>query len=285
MNAERSMAVKTSEQLPNSFRRRRIKCITEVITLVLFTGVLDCVSLDAQQGSDRQDLRQVYQQYHETSVKGDYTKAVEILTESFKTHPDREVTNIQLRGELYFMNAQIKEAVNDFDFYNKRQPSSAPQNWQRGLALYYAKEFKKGVEQFELHQKVNPNDVENAVWHFLCMTKWKGVKEARKNLIAIEGDSRVPMKEIHDLFSGAGTVEQVFEAAKDGRPEIRAAHNYYANVYVGLYFDALGENKKAAEYMKRAADNSPFPKNVLMGQVARVHQVVRGREKKKANEK
>lgn len=275
----------TSNSTQNSFRQPRTRAITEVITLVCFICVLGGVPVCAQQGSERQDLRQVYRQYHETSVKGDYSRAVEILTESFKTHPDREITNIQLRGELYFMNAQIKEAVTDFDIYNKRQPASAPQNWQRGLALYYAKEFKKGVEQFELHQKVNPNDVENAVWHFLCMTKWKGVKEARKNLIAIEGDSRVPMKEIHDLFSGAGTVEQVFEAAKEGRVEIRAAHNYYANLYVGLYFDALGENKKAAEYMKRAADNSPFPKNVLMGQVARVHQVVREREKKKADKK
>ena len=25
--------------------------------------------------------------------------------------------------------------------------------------------------QFELHQRVNPQDVENAVWHYLCKVK------------------------------------------------------------------------------------------------------------------
>jgi lipoprotein NlpI len=92
---------------------------------------------------------------------------------------------LRLRGEEHFRQAQIAESIADFDRQVKLQPDQAAQHWQRGIAYYYAGEYDKGARQFELHQTVNPQDVENAVWHFLCVVRApKGSVEAarKKNL-------------------------------------------------------------------------------------------------------
>jgi hypothetical protein len=104
------------------------------------------------------------------------------------------------RGVDSFYAAKPKESVAAFDALIKLQPEAKPQLWQRGLSLYYTGQFKEGREQFEVHQTVNPNDVENAAWHFICVAKAEGLEEAKKNLIPIRGDSRVPMAEVHNLF-------------------------------------------------------------------------------------
>ena len=121
-------------------------------------------------------------------------------------------------GEEHFFAGRIKEALVEWDAQVKEDPSSLPGHWQRGLALYYGERYKDGRAQFETHQKVNSEDVENAVWHFLCVAKLENVEAARKAYIPITHDTRVPMKEIHALFAGKGSEEAVLKAAeaKDG---------------------------------------------------------------------
>ena len=83
---------------------------------------------------------------------------------------------------------------------------------------YYAGEYEKGVKQFEIHQDVNSNDVENSVWHFLCVNKIKGFEAARKSLIDIKGDGRVPMAQVQKLFAGKLEPKDVLDAANAGDP-------------------------------------------------------------------
>src|SRR5262245_50285326 len=83
------------------------------------------------------------------------------------------------RGAEYFKLGKIKESIEDFDGYLKAFPDQAPEHWRRGISLYYAGRYKDGVEQFETHKKVNPEDVENAAWHYLCKAKAEGVDKAR----------------------------------------------------------------------------------------------------------
>jgi len=125
------------------------------------------------------------------------------------------------KGAEYFFAGRIKEALVEWDAQVKEDPSSLAGHWQRGLALYYAERYKDGRAQFEEHQKVNPEDVENAVWHFLCVTKAENVEAARKVYIPITHDTRVPMKEIHALYAGKGTEESVIKPAEagEGPPE------------------------------------------------------------------
>lgn len=181
------------------------------------------------------------------------------------------------QGVDFFYAAKPKESVAAFDKLIALAPNAKPQLWQRGLSLYYAGDFKGGREQFEVHQTVNGNDVENAAWHFLCIAKGESVEAARKVFIPIEGDSRIPMKQVHELFAGKGTVEAVLKAAEEGQGENLRNHRCYAHLYLGLYFEATGDDAKAKDHMLKAAKD--FAMDHYMGRVAQVHVKIRGWDK------
>lgn len=179
-------------------------------------------------------------------------------------------------GVKAFFDAKPKESVAAFDKVIALEPAAAPQLWQRGLSLYYAEDYKEGRKQFELHQTVNSNDVENAAWHFICVAKSDGVEAARKVLIPISGDARVPMKEVHELFAGKGSEEAVLKAASasDVGEEARRNHLCYAHLYLGLYYEALGEKEKAKTHMVKSA--TEYQMDHYMGKVSQVHVKLRG---------
>lgn len=178
------------------------------------------------------------------------------------------------QGVQAFYDAKPKESVAAFDQLIALEPAAKPELWQRGLSLYLAGDFKRGREQFEVHQTVNSNDVENAAWHFICVARAESLEAARKALIPIVGDSRVPMKEVHDLFSGKGSVEAVLKAAESGEGEVLKNHRCYAHLYLGLYFEALGDEAKAKDHMLKAAND--YRMEHYMGKSAQVHVKVRG---------
>ncbi len=181
------------------------------------------------------------------------------------------------KGAEHFFAGRIKESLVEWDAQVKQDPASLPGHWQRGLALYYAERYKDGRTQFEEHQKVNPEDVENAVWHFLCVAKAENVEAARKAYIPITHDTRVPMKEIHALYAGKGTEEAVLKAAAAGEALTESARNMqrcYAHLYLGLYNEALGKADAAKTHMLKASALAPA--SSYMGQVAVVHCKVRG---------
>lgn len=183
----------------------------------------------------------------------DHTNAVADLTAALKLEPDSSFL-VRERAVENFRLGRFAESVADFDRMNELLPAVAPQNWQRGIALYYAGRFAEGRKQFELHQTVNPNDVENAAWHFLCTAREQGLEAARKKLIPIAGDTRVPMKEIHDLFAGKLQPDDVLAAAKagDATEAGQRYQNFYAHLYLGLYFEALGDTKQTREHILAA---------------------------------
>jgi lipoprotein NlpI len=181
------------------------------------------------------------------------------------------------QGVDFFYAAKPKESVAAFDKLLVLAPEAKPQLWQRGLSLYYAGDYKGGREQFETHQTVNTADVENAAWHFICVAKADSVEAARKVLIPIEGDSRIPMKQVHNLFAGKGTPEDVMKAAEaDG--EDRRNQLCFAHLYLGLYFEALGDAAKAKEHIVKAAHD--YRMDHYMGKCAQVHAKLRGWETK-----
>jgi len=187
------------------------------------------------------------------------------------------VEGLLRKGIQAFFDAKPKESVAAFDQVISLQPNAKPELWQRGLSLYYIGEFQLGREQFEVHQTVNGNDVENAAWHFLCIAKAEGVEAARKVFIPIEGDSRIPMKQVHELFAGKGSVEAVLKAAEEGEGKRLRNHRCYAHLYLGLYFEAIGDDAKAKDHMLKAAKD--FAMDHYMGRVAQVHVKLRGWDK------
>ena len=108
--------------------------------------------------------------------------AIKVVAQSPQQIFDRAVAD--------FERGRVVESAAGFDSFVKLVPASAPQLWQRGIALYYAKRYKDCREQFESHRTVNPNDVENAVWHFLCVARQESPEKAKAALLPVGPDSR-----------------------------------------------------------------------------------------------
>lgn len=179
-------------------------------------------------------------------------------------------------GVRRFFAADIPAAATAFDRVVALAPESLPHLWQRGLVLYYAKRFADGRTQFERHQTVNPNDVENAAWHFLCVAEADGIDTARNAFIPIAGDGRVPMREIHALYAGTGTADAVLKAADpDGMPTAEERDALcYAHLYLGLYYEVTSDAALARNHMRKAAID--YRMDHYMGKVAQVHVTLRG---------
>src|SRR5678816_1571947 len=165
-----------------------------------------------------------------------------------------------------FERGRVTESALGFDNLVKLRPDVAPQLWQRGIALYYAGRYKDCRAQFESHRTVNPNDVENAVWHFLCVARQESPDKAKSALLPVGPDSRVPMRQVYDMFRGVRRPEEVLTAGGS-----QASGQFYAQLYVGLYYEALGNKQKALEHITAAAADRFAAAGGYMHTVARVH--------------
>jgi lipoprotein NlpI len=178
----------------------------------------------------------------------------------------------QLRGSEHFKLGHIEQSIADFDRYLKAHPQREPHHWQRGISYYYAGRYAEGARQFERYQTVDGNDVENAVWRYICQIRADGIEQARRELLPIGHDSRVPLMEVYALFGGQGTEEKVLAAVEAGQPNERQLQmrRFYAHLYLGLYYEAHDQPEPARRHITLAATNYCPPRH-YMGHVARVH--------------
>lgn len=170
------------------------------------------------------------------------------------------------RAVADFAAGRIAESAAEFDRLVKNDPRVMPYLWQRGIVLYYAGRYGDCRNQFERHRTVNPNDVENAAWHFLCVARAESPAAARKALLPVGPDARVPMRQVYELFRGAMTPEDVLKAA-GAQPSAQ----FYAQLYLGLFFEATGDAARALEHVKAAAADRYAAAGDYMHMVARVH--------------
>ena len=178
-------------------------------------------------------------------------------------------THNQRADDLLLREHKAVEAVKEFDAAMALEPRLAPQYWQRGIALYYGNRFEDCRKQFELHQTVNSSDVENAVWHYLCVSKQVSAAEAQRIMIPIPHDDRVPMMQVDAMFRGKGTVKDMLKAANPKSPDSM----FYAHLYAGLYYEAQGDAKQSMKYIDLAANK--YFVNHYMGMVAKLHYKLR----------
>jgi lipoprotein NlpI len=170
------------------------------------------------------------------------------------------------RAVAEFERGRVVESANNFDRLVKLAPEEMPQLWQRGIALYYAGRYADCRAQFEAHRRVNPDDVENAAWHFLCVARAESPEKARSALLPVGPDPRVPMREVYEMFRGKLRPEDVLKAAGSS-----TSGQFYAQLYLGLYFEALGDKRKALEHITVAAEDRFAAPGRYMHTVAKVH--------------
>jgi lipoprotein NlpI len=174
------------------------------------------------------------------------------------------------RGSEHFKLGHIKESIADFDKYLELKPQETPGHWKRGISYYYAGRFDDGRKQFEGYEKVDTNDVENAVWRYLCMARAEGVEKARASILKIGNDRRVPMMQVYALYSGKIKPDEVLAAVEAGRPGAEELNKrlFYAHLYLGLYHEVAGDKKRALEHMTKAEEHKI---GHYMWDVAHVH--------------
>jgi len=174
------------------------------------------------------------------------------------------------RGGEQFKLGRIKESIADFDRAIKLDPRREREHWRRGISYYYAAQYEAGQKQFEAYQKFDDNDVENAVWRYLCMARRLSPKKAAAEILKIRRDRRVPMMEVYALYSGKAKPDAVLKAAKAGDPKPAALNNrlFYAHLYLGLYYDAGGDRKQAVQHIDQAVKHKIAH---YMWDVAKVH--------------
>ena len=170
------------------------------------------------------------------------------------------------RGVTDFFAGKVTESLVSFDALAKLAPDAAPQLWQRGIALYYAGRYADCRAQFESHRLVNPDDVENAAWHFLCVARAESPAAARAALLPVGPDPRVPMRQVYDLFRGVLTTKDVLAAGRSG-----PASEFFAQLYLGLYEEARGNAAAALDHITAAAADKYRSAGGYMHAVARVH--------------
>ncbi len=209
----------------------------------------------------RASMLDAMKQYDKAAA--DYSKVIELEPDAAGAY--------QRRGECHFKAGKIKESIADFDKYLTFVPQREPDHWQRGLSYYYDGEFDKGVKQFELHKKVNPEDVENAVWHYLCKARIDGAVKAREALIEIKADRRTWAMPVYEMYRGHMTPEEVLgKSTADIKDEKLLKNNlFYAHLYIGLHYESLGKADEAKKHIDIAHEK--YPSEHYMGDVARVH--------------
>jgi lipoprotein NlpI len=185
---------------------------------------------------------------------------------------DKSLANIyQQRGVVHFKAGKVKESIDDFDKYIELRPKAKISHWQRGISYYYAGRYDDGRKQFEGYQDFDSNDVENAVWRFMCMVRKDGIDKARKEILKIGNDRRVPMRQVYDLYKGDLKPDDVLAATKADEPNKAQLSQrlFYAHLYVGIYHELLGDKKLALEHLNKATDDHRI--GHYMWDVARVH--------------
>jgi lipoprotein NlpI len=183
--------------------------------------------------------------------------------------PSEDASQILDRAIDDFLAGRIEESVTGFDRVVALVPGAAPRLWQRGIALYYAGRYEACRQQFELHRTVNPNDVENPVWHFLCVSKIESPERAREALLPVGADQRQPMREIYLMFRGDLEPRDVLAAG-----DTSASARFFAELYVGLYYDGTGDADSARTHLREAADRRYETVGGYMHRVATLHPLI-----------
>ncbi len=198
---------------------------------------------------------------HEQAI-ADYTKLIKLNPKMADAY--------QGRGVEYFKAGKFEKSVEDFDHYLKLMPKRKPSHWQRGISCYYAGQYKEGKEQFEGYQKFDSNDVENAVWRYLCMVPLSGKESAQKEILKIGDDKRIPMRQIYEMFAGNLSPEKVMEKAKAGKPSKEQLNRrlFYAHLYLGLFYASDGKHDIAYKHLNTATKDHPI--GHYMWDVARI---------------
>ena len=143
----------------------------------------------------------------------------------------------------------------------------------RDRSYYYNDEFAKGSKQFRDDVLRSPLDVEEIVWDIACLLRMDSSKFPHPDQMSLpkgKTDRRPIMGTVYALFRGEASEEDLAKAGHSGGH----GEEFYADLYLGLFNEAIGENYKAENYI-RSAVKTKYAQVVgskdYMVDVAKVH--------------
>jgi len=174
-------------------------------------------------------------------------------------------------GMQSFREGDPMKSVKLFDSAIESNPAIYPYLWQRGLSLYYAGNYVACEQQFNLDLRVNPNDMEEVLWKSLCR---KRIAPPDSKALILEdinrlSDRRPVMNKIYSVYKGTTSAQSLL--AEIG-PNAKDDEYFYCRLYMGLYFEALGDTENSLQCIVDAV-NSPYgaSANDYMVSLAKVH--------------
>lgn len=177
-------------------------------------------------------------------------------------------------GMAKFQAGDVAGSVRDFDAALAARPAIRPYLWQRGLSLYYLKDFESGASQFRDDVAVNPRDTEEAIWAFLCEAQLVGPEAARAQFLQVGRDPRPVMRAAYEAFRSGEPPNSILAAA---RGDSQGHDAFYALLYVGLWHEAHQDAAGAKEAIERAVSTQYSRQSGdYMAALARVHCKERG---------
>ena len=244
---------------------------SSILTRILLPSALALSVVHASQAKDVETQRTAWTAAVRAANARDFKVAVEKTDEAVAAGLTTPMIFYH-RGRWHFRLGNMTESLRDFDEYVQRAPQRANAQWERGITCYYAEEYKAGAKQFADYQEYHDNDVENAVWRYLCQIQYDGKEKARKAILPIKNDTRVPMMEIYKLFRGESNPEKVLRVlGASNATEEQAKHEAFdAHLYLALFYDSENDLKAARKHVDNAVKQ--FEKGDYMWAVAVQHQ-------------
>lgn len=208
-----------------------------------------------------------------------YTEMVESLTMQIERTP-KSIGLYSRRGDCHMFLAEFEKSEADYDKMIALDSELFAQHWRLGIAYYYTGKFEKSAKQFEAYDGYNDRDRENGIWQYMAQAHVTGLKDARSTMLKYELFDREPFPQLYTMFEGNdatggdGILKEIKEAKEISDTE-RQRRLFFANLYVGIYKELVGDPQAALNLLREAAASkwgqtaSGGP--TYMWQVARLH--------------
>lgn len=171
---------------------------------------------------------------------------------------DPQVRHYSRRGDACFFLGKFPEAVADYEAMTALDESLTTSHWRLGIAYYFTGQYAQSEKQFSAYHQFDQVDRENGLWRYLAMARQKSVDEAKKNLIKYGKDDRAPLPAIYRMYRQEQTPAELLQSIRDAdlNDDERAKQLFYAELYVGLYFDVRDDKPTAQRHLNTAARSS-----------------------------
>lgn len=210
--------------------------------------------------SSAQDNAPVLSTIQQTTIDKANRATVKSATAALKSAPD-SINLLSRRADSYFNLREFDKAVDDYDRMVELNPASDASHWRRGIAYFYAKQYKKAAGQFERYHSFDDVDRENGIWRFFSQYKAYGEKKAKEGLLKYRKDDREPFPSVYKLFAdelASDDILKTIAAAKIGENE-RQKRLFYAHLYIGLNDAVKGRKKSATRHLRKSTANKWAP--------------------------